>query len=54
MSVKLKIAEPGGIYFITSTCYKCLRLFDIADSMGMVRGATNQGMREKQNLLMLR
>jgi hypothetical protein len=32
MSVKLKIAVPGGIYFITITCFKWLPLFNIADS----------------------
>ena len=31
MSVKLKIAEPDGIYFITITCFNWLPLF-IADS----------------------
>jgi REP element-mobilizing transposase RayT len=36
MSVKLKIAEPDGIYFITITCYKWLPLFDIADSYDAV------------------
>jgi hypothetical protein len=32
MSVKLKIAEPDGIYFITITCFKWLPLFNISDS----------------------
>jgi REP element-mobilizing transposase RayT len=36
MSVKLKIYEPDGIYFITITCYKWLPLFDIADSYDAV------------------
>jgi len=36
MSVKLKIAEPDGIYFITITCYKWLPLFDIAGSYAAV------------------
>jgi len=36
MSVKLKIPEPDGIYFITITCYKWLPLFDIADSYDAV------------------
>ena len=36
MSVKLKIAEPDGIYFITITCYKWLSLFDIAGSYAAV------------------
>ncbi|MEO5908941.1 MAG: hypothetical protein ABIR50_02570 [Ginsengibacter sp.] len=33
MSVKLKIAEPDGIYFITITCFKWLPLFSIANSL---------------------
>ena len=36
MSVKLKIAEPDGIYFITITCFKWLPLFSIADSYDSV------------------
>ena len=36
MSVKLKIAEPDGIYFITITCFKWLPLFNIADSYDAV------------------
>jgi hypothetical protein len=36
MSVKLKIAEPDGIYFITITCFKWLPLFDIAESYDSV------------------
>ena len=36
MSVKLKIAEPDGIYFITITCFKWLSLFSIADSYDSV------------------
>jgi hypothetical protein len=36
MSVKLKIAEPDGIYFITITCFKWLPLFTIADSYDAV------------------
>ena len=32
ISVKLKFAVPGGIYFITITRFKWLPLFDIADS----------------------
>ena len=32
MSVKLKISEPDGIYFITITCFNWLSLFDIADT----------------------
>ena len=50
MSVKLKIAEPGEIYFITITCFKWLALFNIGSydavhkwfeylsHQGMVRG----------------
>ena len=36
MSVKLKIAEPDGIYFITITCFKWLPLFNIAGSYDAV------------------
>jgi hypothetical protein len=36
MYVKLKIAVPGGIYFITITCFNWLPLFDIADSYDAV------------------
>lgn len=36
MSVKLKITEPDGIYFITITCFKWLPLFSIAYSYDAV------------------
>lgn len=36
MSVKQKITEPDGIYFITITCFKWLPLFTIADSYSTV------------------
>jgi hypothetical protein len=36
MSVKLKIAEPDGIYFITITCFNWFSLFNIVDSYDAV------------------
>ncbi|MDX2047800.1 MAG: hypothetical protein SFU87_13500 [Chitinophagaceae bacterium] len=31
MSVRSKITEPDGIFFITITCYKSLRLFEVVN-----------------------